>query len=266
MEKELQELFEEWKNKLGTCFTYDGIMYQNGKTNEQVEKEWMASPKRVVFLLKDQHQFGDGEKWDEQIRYWLKDLPNDDADTLENKIRNRNLVPPKFKNGKIARKTIFKPIAYILWGLVNVDRNNDWWYQEVENHHEDVKKLFNTQPFALVECKKDPGGPICNPSILKYHLEEYGNFLKEEIKILNPNMIVCTNELIYDFVQKKYFENEELIKIEGKHNSVRYHQKSDTLIFCSFHPSARYKKSYEIYDGVMSHYRAFLKSEYSFCE
>ncbi|MBP5724135.1 MAG: hypothetical protein J6X18_11275, partial [Bacteroidales bacterium] len=201
----------------------------------------------------------DGEKWDEHINLWLKDVDWEDIEKRKKwnvqACANRNIKGKFFKN-----------IAYILWGLVKADRNNEWWYQEVKKHHEDVKTFFNTQPFALVECKKDPGGPICNPSILKYHLEEYGNFLKEEIKILNPNMIVCTNELIYDFVQKKYFENEELIKIEGKHNSVRYHQKSDTLIFCSFHPSARYKKSYEIYDGVMSHYRAFLKSEYSFCE
>ena len=256
MGKELQELFEEWKNKLGTCFTYDGIMYQNGKTNEQVEKEWMASPKRVVFLLKDQHQFGDGEKWDEHINLWLNDVDWEDIEKRKKwnvqACANRNIKGKFFKN-----------IAYILWGLVKADRNNEWWYQEVKKHHEDVKTFFNTQPFALVECKKDPGGPICNPSVLKCHLKTYGNFLMKEIRILNPNMIVCTSDIIYKFVLEMYPEK-ELVSIEN-HNSIRFHPNTKTLIFCSYHPSSR-KSPEMVYDGVMAHYRAFLKSEYSFCE
>lgn len=253
MEKELQELFEEWKNKLGTCFTYDGIMYQNGKTNEQVVKEWMASPKRVVFLLKDQHQFGDGEKWDERIYLWLNDV---DWEDIEKKKWNVQACANRNIKGKF-----FKNIAYILWGLVKADRNNEWWYQEVKKHHEDVKTFFNTQPFALVECKKDPGGPICNPSVLKCHLKTYGNFLMEEIRILNPNMIVCTSDIIYKFVLEMYPEK-ELVSIEN-HNSIRFHPNTKTLIFCSYHPSSR-KSPEMVYDGVMAHYRAFLKSEYSF--
>ena len=59
---ELEKLFAEWKDRLKkdsgpeTHFTKDGVMYRSGKTNEQVEQEWLASPKRVVFLLKDQNQ------------------------------------------------------------------------------------------------------------------------------------------------------------------------------------------------------------------
>ncbi len=130
-----------------------------------------------------------------------------------------------------------------------------------KKHHEDVKTFFNTQPFALVECKKDPGGPICNPSVLKCHLKTYGNFLMEEIRILNPNMIVCTSDIIYKFVLEMYPEK-ELVSIEN-HNSIRFHPNTKTLIFCSYHPSSR-KSPEMVYDGVMAHYRAFLKSEYSF--
>ena len=256
MEKELQELFEERKNRLGTCFTYDGIMYQNGKTNEQVEQEWMASPKRVVFLLKDQHQFGDGEKWDEPIHHWLKEV---DWENVENRKKwNAHVSANRNIKGKF-----LKNIANILWGLIKIDKNNDWWYQEVENHHEDVKKMFNTQPFALVECKKDPGGPICKDPILRQYIKQYGDLIKKEIKILNPNMIVCTSDIIYKFVLEMYPEK-ELVSIEN-HNSIRFHPNTKTLIFYSYHPSSR-KSPEMVYDGVMAHYRAFLKSEYTFCE
>ena len=256
---ELDTLFEEWKKRLKTHFTKDGVMYQNDKTPEQVEQEWKDSSKRVVFLLKDQHQF-DSVNWDEDIRYWLKDLPDDSSDTLENKRRNRNLLPPKFNNGKKASKSILKPMAYILWGLIKADRNNECLYQDVEKHHEDIKELINRQPFALMECKKDPGGDFCKNSVLKQHIDTYGDLLRKEIGILNPNMIICTNGIIYNFVLKMYPED-ELTKIEG-HNSIRYHKKTDTLIFCSYHPSAR-KNLGTIYDGVLNHYRAFLQSEHA---
>ena len=249
---ELDKLFAEWKKQLGTCFTSDGVMYQNGKTNEQVEQEWMALPKRVVFLLKDQHQFGDGENWNEDINLWLKDVDWKDTESRKkwnaSAAANRNIQSKFFKN-----------IAYILWGLVKADRNNEWWYQDVEKYHEDVRDLFNTQPFALVECKKDPGGPVCKDPILRQHIRQYGGLLKKEIEILNPNMIVCTSGIIYDFVLKMYPEK-ELVSIEN-HNSIRFHPNSGTLIFCSYHPSSR-KSPEMVYEGVMWHYREFLKTEY----
>lgn len=247
IDNKLNVLFDEWRKRIekngGKYFTFDGVMYQNDKTPEQVVQNWEASPKRVLFLLKDQHQFGNGTNWNEDIRYWLKDVEEND-----NSIRgaNRNLKSRFIKN-----------IAYILWGLTKADQSNDWWYEEIEMHHEDAKTLFNTQPFALIECKKEPGGPYCSNNSLNWHLKTYGDLLKREIEILNPNMIVCTNARIYNVVQKMY-QAEELINIEG----IIYHHKSDTLIFNSYHPSAR-KKGKDIYERIMYHYRKFLQSEYA---
>ena len=260
--EELDTLFNEWKKRLGTGthFTYDGIMYQNGKTKEQVEQEWMASPKRILFLLKDQHQF-DAEKWDEHIRYWLKDLPGDESPVLENKRRNRNLIPPVFKNGKRARKSIFKPIAFLLWGLAKVEKGIDWKFDDVKVNLEEVKKLFNSQPFALVECKKDPGGPECKDHILSQHINQYGDLLKKEIEILNPNMIVCTNSIIYNFV-KNMFPIDEITESRDnpQFGKIAYHNNSGTFIFSSFHPSARGKSYQNIYEYVIHNYRIFLMS------
>ncbi len=259
---ELEFLFGRWYERIiqngGKNITKDGIMFQNDKTDEQVEKEWKASPKRVVILLKDQHQFGDGEKWNENINLWLKDI--DWENTVERDKWNAKAAFNRDLKSKFLRN-----IAYILWGLIKIDKNNDWWYGQVEMHHEEVKKLFNTQPFALVECKKEPGGGKLEDKILRQHLDDYGDLLRKEIDVLNPNMIVCTNGIIYDFVLKMYPED-ELTKIEGQHNSIRYHRKTDTFIFCSYHPSAsNYGKltDEDIYEGVMCHYRAFLQFEYA---
>ena len=252
---ELDKLFAEWQGQLGTCFTFDGLMYQNDKTDEQVEQEWMASPKRVLFLLKDQHQY-DNVNWNEEIRYWLKDLQVDQPGALENKKRNRNLAPPMFNNGKKARRNFLKPIAFLLWGLSKVEKGADCEFNNVKANLEEVKKFFNSQPFALVECKKDPGGRECKDSILNEHIKKYGDLIKREIKILNPNMIVCTNKLIYDLV-KRVFPEDEIT--EPQKDKFAYHKNSGTFIFNSYHPSARGISYEKMYEYVIQNYREFLK-------
>ena len=235
---ELDVLFAEWESKIKTNnntshFTRDGLMY-NSIPNEQNEDFWFSSSKRVLFLLKDQNQQG-LEKWDEDIREWLTDTANDKTESyLKKKEANRNLSPRFIRN-----------LAYLLWGLSKADKDNPWWYDEVTKHFDEVKDFFNTQPFAIVECKKQPGGGKLDDKKLKQHLADYGDLLKREIEILSPTMIVCAGQ-------------EELITIEG-HQEMRLHTPTGTLIFFSYHPSDR-KTSRNFYDnGVMYHYREFLK-------
>ena len=249
IKKELDDLFVEWESRMKekdstSHFTKDGLMF-NSIPNEQNEETWFSSSKRVLFLLKDQNQKGE-QKWDEDIREWLVDTASDTTESHQRtKEANRNLASRFIRN-----------IAYLLWGLSKVDNDNPWWYDEVTKHFCEVKEFFNTQPFAMVECKKQPGGGRLAPKDLKRHLCDFGDLLKREIEILSPTMIVCANHHIYSFVLEMY-PHEELFSIEG-HKEVSYHQPSGTLIFCSYHPSDR-KSSPKIYEGVMDHYRAFLK-------
>lgn len=248
IKKELENLFAEWEYRMKDTdctshFTRDGLMY-NSIPNELNETSWFSSSKRVLFLLKDQNQIGE-EMWDEDIREWLINTPNDTTESRQKiKEANRDLAPRFIRN-----------IAYLLWGLSKADNDNPWWYDEVTKHINEVKDFFNTQPFAIVECKKQPGGGKLVPKELKRHLHDFGDLLKREIEILSPTMIVCASHYIYDFVLKMY--PQKLINIEG-HKEVHYHKPSGTLIFCSYHPSDR-KSNSNIYEGVMDHYRVFLK-------
>ena len=255
IEKELENLFIEWRSRMkakdsASHFTRDGLMY-NSNSHEHNEGIWFSSPKRVLFLLKDQNQIGEGEeKWDEDIREWLVNTVNDTTEQkLSKKEANRNLDSRFIRN-----------IAYILWGLSKADNDNPWWYDEVTKHIDEVKDFFNTQPFAIVECKKQPGRGMLKDEELKRHLCEFGDLLQKEIEILSPTMIVCTSQHIYDFVIKMY-PHDEPICIGEEHNSIRFHAPTGTLIFSSYHPSAFTKSPSDIYEGVMYHYRAFLKCQ-----
>ena len=249
IEKELESLFTEWHSRMKakdstSHFTKDGIVY-NSVPIEKNEDAWLSSRNRILFLLKDQNQ-GGSEKWDEDIREWLIDTEKDKDSHYKTKEANRNIESPFLRN-----------LAFLLWGLSKADHDNPWWYDEVTMHIDEVKEFFNTQPFAIVECKKQPGGGKLEDEELKQHLLNYGDLLQRENEILSPNMIVCTSQYIYDFVIKMY-PHDELVSIGKEHNSVRFHTPTGTLIFCSYHPSAFIKTSSDIYDGVMYHYRAFL--------
>lgn len=245
----LDELFKIWRSEMVKKekgkfnFTEDGLLYKNDKTIEQTESEWLHSSKRVLFLLKDQNQKSE-VKWDEDIRYWLKDRESDRPQDLENKSKNRTLT-----------NSFIKCLAYLLWGIIKADNENDWWYEEVEMHHDEVVELFNTLPFAFVECKKTPGEGSLSPSILKRHLRDYGSLLKQEIEILNPNIIVCTSQQSYDFVLKMY--PNELKGVDGN-MKFRYHRDKRLLIILSLHPSAR-RSNKGIYDDFMYHYRQYIR-------
>lgn len=255
----LEALHKEWQGRLGTTYTKDGVMYHEGESEEQTIEKWFASPKRIAIVLKDQHQF-EGT-WDEDIRYWLKDRPSDTAQTIADvKERNRNLKPP-ILNGKPKKMTILKPIAYIIYGLMNIDKEHGWTLYDVQAYHEMAKETFNTKPFAFVECKKYPGGPTCSDSILQQHINTYGDLLKKELELLNPNMIVCTSHIIYNYVKGMY-PADEITEFgdDPRYGKIAFHEKTGTLIFNSFHPSAR--KSYEYkYEYVLYHYRKFLQSK-----
>lgn len=245
--EQLDSLFEKWiiaikqNNQAEEVpFTKDGLMLSNN-IHIDIEKMWNDSGKRILFLVKDQPT-----QWADDARLWLKDCRTDNADSLKRKENNR-LLKPKFIHN----------LANLFWGLSKSDNSHCYSYEECAKHLDSVRQNFNTQPFALVECKKQGGNTSISNNDLLHHIRMYWDFLKEEIRILNPNIIVCTNEVIYEFVVKMYDSQE--LTIIPRHNSIRIHPKSHTIILCSFHPSARmsYKK---FYNGVMDHYSAYLNS------
>ena len=240
----LDELFSKWREdkKKFSCFTKDGLVYKYD-ANIDIEKAWNESPRRIAFLLKDQHQYGG--LWDEDIREWLRGEGSDYE-------KNRNIT------GKFIRN-----IANLFYGLNNLSRQNDCLLQSIPE--EAVKYHFNTVPFAFVECKKMPGSSSVSDKTLRsylyYRMEDGTDPLGEELKILNPNIIVCTNVNIYKKVIS--LDSENIITFPSPYTSVSFNKKTKSLIFCSYHPSAR-KPPNTFYEGVMRHYReGFMKSEYA---
>lgn len=246
---QLEPIFDRWRecskqydepreqNNGHIIFTKDGLMEKNDK-NINVSEDWHNAKRRIMFLVKDQPT-----EWSDDSRLWLKNIEGEKTQNRQNKENNRNLKSRFIHN-----------LANLFWGLWNATPNNLCTAEQLRQSYEQVKECFNTNPFAYIECKKQGGGTSISDKTLLQYLDRYGDLLREEIVLLDPNMIICTNSHIYAFVQKLYGDDFELL--EG-HNSIRIDLNHKKLIFCSYHPSAW---NVNIYEGVMDHFRAYLQS------
>lgn len=246
--QQLEALFKDWRERLeqngdGTNFTEDGVMFQNGIEPEETERQWLASPKRVLFLLKEQNESNnENDRGGCDTRKFLTDT---------------NWTPnaPKIRNLEVG---FYKKIAYVLFGLIKTDKDKDLSFDEVDSIKDEVKKLFCTQPFACVECKKISGGGKCDNNVLIKHIKNYGDLLEKEIKILNPNIIVCTHDYMFNVISHMY-----KAKDVAKKMKVRYAEPNGdqcgTLIMRAYHPGAYGKYNLRAtYENAMFLYRAFL--------
>jgi hypothetical protein len=225
--EKLNVLFEKWKAKSiengeEKAFCEDGLMYKYGHDKNYVDELWEKSKKRIMFLLKDPiHDSGDS-------RLWLNDP----------------------KNQQLKRK-IMKRLAYILYGLTTVQNGETLDFGDIM--HEQLVKSFNEIPFAYVESKKQAGTTKINNKELKRYINLYKEYLKEEINILKPNIVICFGEEQYHFAVTDMFKDAEKID-----NNIHLHKLTNTLIICSYHPSYFIISNKSFYTDIMCQYAKFL--------
>jgi hypothetical protein len=235
IQEQTDELFQRWKQQFSADgingFCEDGLVYRGenwedgkGKDLGNEEELWLNTPKRVVFLLKD---------------------TNDNADC---DLREFN------PNGK---KVHYKNLAYWLVGFLSFDETNDAPEFDTIDFGNDVFPLFDKEPYAIVNCKKESGGSTSSTDVLQEHLNRYGNFVKEQIDILDPDIVVCGggSSVIKNFVESVVYPDLEKIN-----NWVYYDKAKDKVVIDSYHPSYWQIEggSKTIYAAMMNAYKEFL--------
>jgi hypothetical protein len=237
-------LFERWEKKSEkdgySNFCGDGLIFRGG--NWEIEKDgkwyygksegneeilWEEAPKRILFLLKD-----------------TNNNPNDDD--------AREFRPGA--DGKIILH--YKNLAFWLFGLLAFDETKDAPAFDTLNFWEDVFPVFDTKPYAIVNCKKESGSSSIDNQTLLNHINNYAQFIKEQISILDPDIIVCGggSSLIIDFVEKNIYP--DLVAVN---NWICYDEKNAKVIIDSYHPSYFGISMAEIYSQMMNAYKEFLE-------
>lgn len=196
-----QRMFDYGENNYNVSYTLDGI-YNEGKKN------WFEMTDRVVFLLKDQNQGGKigAPRWDDDLRKW-----------------------------KLSGKGHFFPnIRRILWGIHSPFKYSKDEVCGNKAVAQEITEFVSSQPFAMVECKKQPGYKTVSDKTIEEHLERYGDLLNEEIRLLKPHYLICTSQQIYEFALKMYNGTDDS---DPLHQGRCYDAKTGTLIIHAFHPS-----------------------------
>jgi len=200
----------------------DGFLYRE-KGNE--EELWTNAPKRVLFLNKDAN-----DNPGQDIREWIFRQHETDITVR-----------------------IYKNMALWLYGLLKVDENGiapD--FDTISTR--DYSTFIDKTPIAYVNCKKESGTSSIGNHSLAIHLEGYKDFIKEQIQLLDPDIIVCGggSSAIKDFVTNNVYLN--TIQVN---TWMFFNEENNKLIIDSFHPSYHFLSSKEIYNRMMVKYKDF---------
>ena len=228
--RHLDELFKKWEAQ--SIANGDGVISKDGlmrKRDADVNELWKQSPKRVMFLLKDQPNGGGDD-----TRNWL--VLSDDN--------------PNAKRNREASSIFLKRLALLLYGFTY--NMTDYWSVD----EKEAVKCFNEVPFAFVEAKKQSGDTSVKDDVMDMYIDRYKDFLLEEIAVLESNIIVCCGKPQYNFALNVLYKKEDLECID---QNVYYDKRKNVLVIYSPHPSVMFCSHADFYAGVMWHYEQFLK-------
>lgn len=251
----LDELFRRWMGSLSEeeqqLFCKDGLLIKSDRPSEFVDEQWGKARRRVLFLLKDKNT-PDGD----DIRLWLVDERNGK--------NNRRLA-----GGGVGRTGFLPNLARLLYGLLVTEKDMRMGFEEVKKSRMgEVRTIWNTEPFGFVESKKLAGYSSVSSKMVTDAMERDEAFLKEEIDILRPNIIVCcdADDSQFDFVTLRYFAGKEAEKIEYAYPDANmkpcclwYYPTNGVVVIKSYHPSRLGKADWMIYERVISPFHELVK-------
>ena len=248
----LDTLFKRWKNSYNEDdrdkFCQDGIVYKNDSSID-VDLLWGQSSRRVAFLLKD---CPDGYGYD--TRELLLDKIG-----IEKANKNRELKVKFLKN-----------LAKLLFGLLEMKAGSVFNDKDVDNRIPKVIDGWNSKPFVFIESKKLAGGKTVNEKAIENALSRDEGFLKKELDILRPNIIVCCNatgDSIFNFITKKYFKGKEALPVGGDYivndkvvpdmkTCLWYYPQDNVVVIKAFHPSVA--ANWKVLEKAFSPFRDFI--------
>lgn len=125
-------------------------------------------------------------------------------------------------------------------------------------------EYFQKKPFGIINLKKKVGGAQCNEDIVLQYICRYKDFIKQEIEILRPNIILCCGYLkknsIYE-ITKSIFSNYKF-ESKGTKDAVLYCKNKNLLLIESYHPSiTKYYSDIDVYIDVIESFVEVLNDK-----
>ena len=174
---------------------------------------YLESDFKILYLLKE---VNGGKNWD------LRDL---------------------LKKGE--RKPTWDNIALWTFGINNLSKNYLWAeLKELRSKEFRIEQLLK---IAAINLKKESGSHTANNKIIWGYAKEDQLFLKKQIELYDPKIIVCCGTPTGDILKKVNLV-EEFDKWKLSFWGVRYHVSEQNIIIISYcHPEARIDDNFKYF-------------------
>lgn len=241
-----KDIFDEWRKRSvdydhGDNFAEDGLLYKGDinysdtgywyRNTGNEEELWKNAHTRVLFLTKD---LNDTDAWDIRAETGRK---NHSGET------NIIINTPFYKN-------------YMRWfyGILTACQTGECKSYEEANCQQTYRSFFDEMPLVRVNCKKQVGGGTISTDRLKHFMERYKDLLVKQIKLYNPDVIVCCggSSSIKDFIATSYLPDLERIN-----KWVYYSNSLNKVVIDFYHLSHRFSQE-GVYTDLMNGLKEFI--------
>ena len=232
----LKDLFEKWKDQHeNECFENYKKYYESGYIPKEtffpdgIVDENNSDVNKILFIAKESATF---EK--EYTEEKCKEIAENPEFWLQ------NVVCGTGDGTKFSSRLAM---------LINAYNNKN--YEDVDKTPESLKNC------SFMNLNKRGGYTYCNKKTLNGYVNTYSNYIKREIEIINPDIIVCCGNLVKHLLDKFVFENgNKEVVIAGPEVTVSVADK-EVKVVTIYHPSC-----YFISDtGYLEQFRCAVEGE-----
>lgn len=124
---------------------------------------------------------------------------------------------------------------------------------------DELIRSFNSSVSARVNCKKTAGGGVCPRSVLNFHINAYGDILRQQVEELNPNIIYiggCDGNLILDKIVRPVYGD---LQREESSGWLYYSEARRTVVVNGYNPGMR-KNLENVYNEMSIALRSFSQT------
>ena len=225
-----KELLNNFKNHITSIYGEDRGFAYDGPVNSD---NWFRNNNclKTLFLLKETYGY-DGDDI-----YKIMDSP--DVGRFNDSRTNRNISKLAYGLREIS-KLIDSGFKFIsnenLYGLI------DPIFDAMKIIDKDTLKDCYADT-AIIQIKKLSGSSKSSDPDIRKHSKESGHFLSQQIKLLNPNIIICGGKVTW----QSLIEDLNVFKKQNFHSNERGINEIDNIIiYNSYHPSYSLFNSYDI--------------------
>lgn len=180
--------------------------------------KWEKAPKKILFILKE---------------------TNSAKQDLREAIQRSSEQKTGWHKGKVLRR-----VGRWANGLLNYDG-------DIPSFSDSKSNQFSAPlDIAYINLKKSCGGARTKEKDFHKHVHKYSNFIKQQIQIISPDIIVMCGT--YKYLKKYIFSETEMVKVSERVHSIN----NQFVGINAWHPAAR-KKAEEMYNQVVKSFHNY---------